>query len=723
MSAYRVADTPRKWLVLVALGLGGFSALPAASMLQERGLTVAQPGPQVKFRRSQRRVPNQYLVRLDDDTLRRSAAARPGSTMALEVDFKTTELVRRYGGRLRSVFRWAGRGFSVEMNEAQATALSGAPDVAFVEEDGVVSPTFTQSNAPWGLDRIDQRNRPTDGLYNYEMTGQGVHVYVIDSGIRATHQDFGGRATLDADFIGDGQGGNDCFGHGTHVAGIIGGTTYGVAKSVRLHAVRVFNCVGAGGTFETVTNAVNWVTANHLSPAVANMSLGGPANSMLDDAIRDSISSGVTYVVAAGNDGVDASNTSPARVAEAITVGAVDSVDNKAGFSNFGAVVDVFAPGVSILSAYIGSDTSTATLSGTSMATPHVAGVAALNLQAFPTAKPSDIQQIITVTATAGLVGNSGSGSPNRLLYFLHPTLVAWCDPAHLTFGDYNGDGKLDLSCHDDSGRHIIAFSNGDGTFASSDWTSSWCDPSHLRFGDYNGDGRLDLSCHNDSGQHIINFSNGNGTFTSTSWTAPWCDPAHLKFGHYNGDAKLDLSCHSDTGYHIVNFSNGDGTFSSPGWWGAQWCDPLHLQFGDYNGDGKTDLSCHHPDGYHIVAFSNGDGTFSSPGWWNWGSPWCDPSHLRFGDYNGDGKLDLSCHDDSGHHIIAFSNGDGTFTSPGWWNLNAPWCDPTHLRSGDFNGDGKLDLSCHDDYGHHIIAFSNGDGTFGSTAWWPWPPN
>ncbi len=302
----------------------------------------------------------------------------------------------------------------------------------------------------------------------------------------------------------------------------------------------------------------------------------------------------------------------------------------------------------------------------------------------------------------------------------------AWCDPTHLRSGDYNGDGKLDLSCHNDAGQHVIAFSNGDGTFTSTSWTAPWCDPTHLKFGDYNGDGKLDLSCHDDYGHHIINFSNGDGTFSSPGWwnlNAPWCDPTHLKFGDYNGDHKLDLSCHDDDGHHIIAFSNGDGTFTSPGWWNlnAPWCDPTHLKFGDYNGDGKTDLSCHHPDGYHIIAFSNGDGTFTSPGWWNWGAPWCDPSHLKFGDYNGDGKLDLSCHDDSGHHIIAFSNGNGTFTSPGWWNLNAPWCDPTHLQFGDYNGDGKLDMSCHHPYGIHAVAFSNGDGTFSPKNWWPWP--
>ncbi len=206
-----------------------------------------------------------------------------------------------------------------------------------------------------------------------------------------------------------------------------------------------------------------------------------------------------------------------------------------------------------------------------------------------------------------------------------------------------------------------------------------------------------------------------------------WCDPNHLKFGDYNGDGKRDLSCHSEQGQHAVAFSNGDGTFSPRAWWNGSspWCDPNHLKFGDYNGDGKLDLSCHSDQGQHVVAFSNGDGTFSPRAWWNGSSPWCDPNHLHFGDYNGDSKLDLSCHSDQGEHLVAFSNGDGTFSPRTWWNGTSPWCDPAHLELGDYNGDGKTDLGCHSDWGRHTIASSNGDGSFAPHAWWhgksAWP--
>ena len=234
---------------------------------------------------------------------------------------------------------------------------------------------------------------------------------MIDTGIRPTHQDFGGRASIAADFVGDGQNGNDCHGHGTHVSGTVGGASFGVAKGVALHGVRVLDCAGSG-TFSGVIAGVDWVTANRQNPAVANMSLGGSAFDPLDTAVRNSIANGVTYVIAAGNDGIDASNTSPARVSEAITVGATDISDNRAIFSqfsssNFGAVLDLFAPGKFITSAWWDSDTSQQTISGTSMASPHVAGVAALYLQNNPGANPATVGAAIINNATLGKVIDS----------------------------------------------------------------------------------------------------------------------------------------------------------------------------------------------------------------------------------------------------------------------------------------------------------------------------
>jgi subtilisin family serine protease len=328
------------------------------------------------------------------------------------------DLARQYGGAVGYVYTAALAGFAIHLPEAAAKRLAGDARVSYVAEDSTVSLGTTQTGATWGLDRIDQRNLPLDGNYTYTTTASNVTAYIIDTGIRITHTQFGGRATIGFDAVGDGQNGNDCHGHGTHVSGTVGGSTYGVAKAVHLVAVRVLNCQGSG-TNSGVIAGIDWVTGNHASgaPAVANMSLGGGANSTLDQAVRNSIADGVTYAVAAGNSNTDACTTSPARTAEAITVGATDSGDNRASFSNFGTCLDIFAPGVSITSSWNTSDTATNTISGTSMATPHVTGAAALYLAGNPSASPQTVRNALVANGTTGVVKHPGSGSPNVLLF------------------------------------------------------------------------------------------------------------------------------------------------------------------------------------------------------------------------------------------------------------------------------------------------------------------
>ena len=342
-------------------------------------------------------------------------------------------------GQVTRVYEAALNAFAVRTTSAGAEALARDPRVAWVEEDGMATISAIQQNPPWGLDRTDQRRLPLDVQYRHDGDGAGVNVYIIDTGIRPTHVTFTGRASIAADFVDDDgdddpadvgnddkdparPDGVDCHGHGTHVAGTIGGVEYGVAKQARLWGLRVLNCEGTA-PWSAIIAAIDWVTANHQSPAVANMSIQGGASDAVDAAVRRSIATGVTYAIAAGNFNEDSASTSPGRTPEAITVGATDAIDARAAFSNFGPGLDLFAPGVDILSASHTGDAQDAYMSGTSMASPHVAGVAALYLGGHATATPQQVRDAIVGAATGGVVAAAGAGSPNLLLYsgFLVP--------------------------------------------------------------------------------------------------------------------------------------------------------------------------------------------------------------------------------------------------------------------------------------------------------------
>ena len=305
-------------------------------------------------------------------------------------------------------------GFAADLTAEQLAEVRKDANVLFVEEDAVVKLEATQSPATWGIDRIDQVNLPLSNSYTYTTTASNVTAYVIDTGIQINHSQFGGRAAVGYDAIGDGQNGNDCQGHGTHVAGTIGSATYGVAKGVKLRAVRVLNCSGSG-TNSGVIAGINWVTTNHVKPAVANMSLGGSASSAVNTAVTNLSNAGVFVAVAAGNSNANASGFSPASAPAVTTVGASTKTDARASYSNYGSLIDIFAPGSDITSTWINSGTNT--ISGTSMASPHVAGVAALYKDNFGDAASAVVDAWIKDNATPNVITGNPAGTPNRLLF------------------------------------------------------------------------------------------------------------------------------------------------------------------------------------------------------------------------------------------------------------------------------------------------------------------
>ena len=390
----------RRTIAVAALGLGLAACSdvpvgPAAPSLAPTAPTLSRAGTAP--------IPGQYIVRLTDDEQ--------------DVDGQSQAIATRHGGRVTRVYRSAIKGMTLQLSDAAVAALRAEPGVLSVEQDHTMSINTTQAGATWGIDRIDQRTLPLSGTYVYNADGTGVTVYIIDTGINLTHSEYSGRAFTGIDEVTVGGTAVDCNGHGSHVSGTVGGTTYGVAKKVKLVAVRVLDCSGSGTTSGVIAG-IDWVTAQKKAapavPSAANMSLGGGFSATLNQAVTNSVAAGVVYAIAAGNDGLNACNYSPASTPTAITVGATDINDGFAYFSNTGSCVDINAPGVNITSAWIGGTTATNTISGTSMATPHVAGTVALYLQVNPTATAAQVDAALKANASTTSVP---AGTTNKFLY------------------------------------------------------------------------------------------------------------------------------------------------------------------------------------------------------------------------------------------------------------------------------------------------------------------
>ena len=445
----------RRNIAVAALGLGlaACSDVPVAP--SSPGLA---PAASTLSRAGNAPIPGQYIVRLSDNEQ--------------DVDGQSQAIASRHGGRVTRVYRSAIKGMTVQLSDAAAAALRAEPGVLSVEQDQIMSINTTQTGATWGIDRIDQRTLPLSGTYTYNADGTGVTVYIIDTGINLTHSEYTGRAFKGIDEVTAGGTAVDCNGHGSHVSGTVGGTTYGVAKKVKLVAVRVLDCSGSGSTSGVIAG-IDWVTAQKRAapsvPSAANMSLGGGYSATLNQAVANSVASGVVYAIAAGNSTADACTFSPASEPTAITVGATDIDDTFAYFSNFGSCVDINAPGVNITSAWIGSTTATNTISGTSMATPHVAGTIALYLQGHPTSTAAQVDAALKANASTTPVP---AGTTNAFLYSLFISATPQPPVANFTSSCSALTCSFDASSSTAQAGATYSWTFGDGTSGTGITTS-----------------------------------------------------------------------------------------------------------------------------------------------------------------------------------------------------------------------------------------------------------
>jgi Tol biopolymer transport system component len=644
------------------------------------------------IRRHTDAIPNRYIVVLNREV---------GRAQVADI---ANEVAAFHGGTLLYTYEHAIKGFSIEINEAAALALTHNPKISYIEQDAEVFAASTQVNAGWGLDRIDQRDLPLNSAYTYANNGSGVNVYVIDSGIRTTHQEFSGRASVAYDAVGDGRNGQDCYGHGTHVAAIIGGNTYGVAKGANLRAVRVLDCLGRGSISQVIAG-VDWVTANRVKPALANLSfISSTASDVLDAAIRNSIAAGVTYVVSAGNNNIDAGTRSPARVAEAITVGATDPADNRAVFSNYGSVVDVFAPGVDVVSAWVTDDTSTSVRSGTSTAAGFVTGVAARYLSGNPGDGPSIVSQAITSNATVGRVINAGTGSPNLLLYRPNgkiafetkrdgsyelylmnadgsgQTNVTNVSPTWDQNAAYSPDGKKIVFASDRDNAYLqIYVMNSDGTgitritntFGTADnYEPVWSpDGSKIAFTSNPG-GNEDIYVMNADGSNPTRLTNSAGWDMEATWSPDGAKIAFMSSRDNPND--LEIYVMNADGSNQQNLTNNfplQAQGAHNDYYPAWSPDGSKIAF-VYDGEGNDEIYVMNADGSARTNLSH------SPGSWEYEPAWSpDGSKIVF-ETNRDGNYELYVMNADGSGLVRLTYNLGNGIQPSTANDYGPCWQP-----------------------------------------------
>ncbi len=643
MKGYRLEKRLSTWLVLLVVLVAACSQNNPATPTPEGGAEAPLYGLD-----NPERIPGAYIVVMKEGSPSQAKLSQD-SLSALS----TLE-----GLSLTSQYAMEGfQGFAAKMTDAALEQIRRNPNVDFVEADSII--TLAAPAVSWGQDRIDQHDLPLNNVINPTKTGRGVNVYVLDTGIRRTHQEFGTRVATGVSFIFDGRGTDDCEGHGTHVAGTIGGRTVGIATEVTLIPVRVLDCEGAS-TASSVMDGITWVTNNVQYPAVANASFATASapNLAVDQAMRASIARNISYVVAAGNSDISACNVSPARVGEAITVGATINTDARWVGSNWGSCVDVFAPGIDIRSAYNFSDDAYFTNSGTSMAAPHVTGAVAAMLTPDPlypnpVLTPYSLQRRIKACSTKFIVTDSKSNN-NHLLHL--------CKDAQFEFGDVNGDKKQDLIRFGDKGTEVaLATISGFQAFklwiANFGYNSGWREDRHVRrVADVNGDGRADIVGFGETGVDVA-----TSTGTSFSFKGKWLADYSYSSGAWrianherrvadvNGDNKADLIGFSSSGVYVA-LSTGTG-FTTKALWSTDfnpttgWDKSKHVrQVADIDGDKRADIVGFGGDGVH-VALSSGS-SFDYKGRWlasfaiNTG--WSVYKHERqLGDVNGDGKADI----------------------------------------------------------------------------------